>query len=1387
MFRYYKNMLFFVKNSFVYRGGGEDRDETVIEQPYPIIQETKESSDWKESTLFAGRQVTPSIKQSYYKVYVRETNGKSDIKIVRPIFRWDVVLKGIPKGREQDAIDEVMKKDLGLIAGNELIWDDTRGKLEGTREDYESNKPLRVGDLGEQKAFFDSLLDDTDLTLSELNSINYDKIEKILRQSFSANYQKDDIFINNRNDLIIAIDKVISDYHKRLRQGDPNFKNHPRFEQFVKYKETITNSIIADGKEFVDSIDKLGLAELLDTYKKAGTDDGKRYTLLQKIVDKHITGKGNSLAFGSDGKIVINTLDEKQKLVEAKDLDSVNIINTVSQSDLKGDVLRNIISDTGFDINSEKPDYPTLIPKILKKYEIKDDAGGIFVFHDIFRRKSDLRLAIQEKLIGKPDIKIQRDLDFVLDYIDNQKSYPQETILKATEMANLRKSGYDPTTVEGAARIEKAIKSGNVVNTILNDIKSANGGLVGAAIFIGSIIGLFLGGKWRTAALWSLGIQILGPAAEQLAHKWGLAEYILKDLNTQKTGETGGLVAGLENPFKKVDITIKNIPKKYEEVYGNMYKKNISGSADKMIFPQDYAQIFSCLVQKHEVRNMDLNVVKTGLANGDSPKDILGKANIPKKYIKGILQTSGKDKIIDDADRNISDADMKLFLELLVSQAEPLDKTLGDVFVKGQETPTEYLDNKVYGIENTAISAEMDKISFSSPARSKLDEIVGRTKEIFSVENTVAKFDNTKRIEQINAIIVDLNKLKTIDISLTASIDIIIGEYEKVIKNINLGIKVDDFKSKAKKEGELFPGMSYITDTANTGLGLLSTAVGYLKLDPSNVPKQFKELDLNKIDELIKEGESIFILSGNTSEQKKEIEKIIVLLKEKKLAFLRSKDRLDTTIPKGKMSEKTKDSFVLLIESNHEYYDKSIKKIDLKSLPSSESLLGYNNLLVQNYEGLLFLQSIVDIDDTKLGKKGKNIKTLAQIKLEEYKNPVTGFEKNLKDYIEKKKIELSQIDIARSNLENIKSNEEKFIKIKEEFIKDGVIYDNLNKLGEIYGIEALTTKGNSISDFEEYYNQLLGKTINLDSGGFKAKLDEVEQCISKKIIELINSEKLPDLNKLDITKEEQIAKFVNEVKAYKKKLNEFLSSNKELVNLKLTELNGKIGELEQKFISGLTGDINNNANLADKWKKIKNDLDYNENGFDNELINKTKQIHIAKIKSFTNINDLKIYLGGQKENLNGIEQEISIKIITLFKSSLNGVNDIAGLKVLKSDYQIQGNKLLGIFKCDDYKQSLIDKIVTFKTGDLWKEDASIFSSYETFYNNYNSKFTKLQTDRIQFLGFALKDYLDDFNGYSTDQAFINIVGEEKLKNEVNNVTTDINSKLKKYADRLMQQ
>lgn len=1208
-------MLFFVKNSFVYRGWGEDRDETVIEQPYPIIQETKESSDWKESTLFAWRQVTPSIKQSYYKVYVRETNWKSDIKIVRPIFRWDVVLKWIPKWREQDAIDEVMKKDLWLIAGNELIWDDTRWKLEWTREDYESNKPLRVGDLWEQKAFFDSLLDDTDLTLSELNSINYDKIEKILRQSFSANYQKDDIFINNRNDLIIAIDKVISDYHKRLRQWDPNFKNHPRFEQFVKYKETITNSIIADWKEFVDSIDKLWLAELLDTYKKAWTDDWKRYTLLQKIVDKHITWKWNSLAFWSDWKIVINTLDEKQKLVEAKDPDSVNIINTVSQSDFKGDVLRNIISDTWFDINSEKPDYPTLIPKILKKYEIKDDAWWIFVFHDIFRRKSDLRLAIQEKLIWKPDIKIQRDLDFVLDYIDNQKSYPQETILKATEMANLRKSWYDPTTVEWAARIEKAIKSGNVVNTILNDIKSANWWLVWAAIFIWSIIGLFLWWKWRTAALWSLWIQILWPAAEQLAHKWWLAEYILKDLNTQKTWETWWLVAWLENPFKKVDITIKNIPKKYEEVYWNMYKKNISWSADKMIFPQDYAQIFSCLVQKQDVRQMKLDDVKTKLANWDNPKDILWDANIPKKYIKWILQSKWKDKIIDDADRNISDADMKLFLELLVSQAEPLDKTLWDVFVKWQETPTEYLDNKVYGIENTAISAEMDKISFSSPARSKLDEIVWRTKEVLSVDNAKATAEeliwiNKNRKEQIQWIITELDKLRTIDPSISTNIDTIIKQYKNVLEWLNLDTKIVEYKAKAFDNGELFPWMEYIKDAANAWISWISTVVWYAKIGRGITLDKLQKLDPSEIDILVSEWKTLLTQTWVSELQRSEINVTILKLKEKKLTLLRSKDRLNPA-QNWKMSTETQTVFADLIESNSAEYTKKIDWINLVNKPTPETIWEYSSLLAKNYEWIMFLQSILDIDDSLLWAEWTKMKATTKIKIDAYNDKWTWFEANLKAYIWLKQTELVDINnsLSSATIDTIKTSWTEFQKIKTEFIKEWIVVNSLNTLWQKFGIDALKTSWNAIEDFEKYYKESLWTTIDLGSSVFKTKLDEVEMTISNRITELIEIQLQPVLP-TDISNQQELDRFKSDLISYNTKIEQFKDTNADLVKAKWVEVNAAIWKIEWLFLAELTKstDLPAISQLSTKWESFKKDLKYDGKAFKEAYEKKTDEI-----------------------------------------------------------------------------------------------------------------------------------------------------------------------------------
>lgn len=1207
MLRYYKNMLFFVKNSFVYRGWGEDRDDTVIEQPYPIIQESKETSDWKESTLFAWRKLPWSIKQSDYKVYLKEYSWKSDIKISRWVFSNDVVIKWIPKWNEQPVIDEVMKLDLSVIAGKELLWDETKGKLEWTREDYESNKPIMIEDLREQEVFFNWLLGDSDLSLSELDSINYNKLEKVLRQSFSTNYKKDDTFIKNRSDLINSIDKVIAEYHKRLRQQDPNFNNHSRFEQFIRYKENITNSIISDWKNFIDSVEKLSLAELLDTYKKAWTDDWKRYTLLQKIVDKHITWKWNSLAFWLNWEIVIKTLDENQKQVDAKDQDSINILNTVSQSDLKSDVLRNIISDSWLDITKDNPDYQILIPKILDKYNIKDDSDWVFVFHDIFRRKDELIKTIQDKLKNNNDLKVARDLNFVLDYINNQQSYPKEILEKATEISVLRKSWYDPTTSEWMNRIEKALKNWNAVNTILNDIRSANWWLVWAAIIIGSIIWLFMWWKWRTAALWSLWIQILWPGIEQLAHKWGLAEYIMSDMEKWKPWETGSTIAWLENPFKSVDVTIKNLPKKYEDVYWDMYKKNTSWEADKMIFPQDYAQIFSCLVQKQDVRKMDLNAVKTKLANWDSPNDILWDANIPKKYIKWILQSKWKDKIIDD-DRNISSEDLKLFLELLVSQAEPLDKTLWDVFVKWQETPTEYLDNKVYGIENTAISTEMDKISFSSPARTKLDEIVWRTNEIFSVENAVAKFDNTKRKEQIQWIITELENLKATNPSISTNIDTIITQYNNVLELLNLDSKIVDYKAKAFKGGDLFPWMEYIKNAANIWISWISAVVWYAKIWQGITLDKLQKLDPSEIDTLVAEWKTLLTQAWVSELQKTEINAIILKLKEKKLTLLRSKDRLNPT-QNWKMSTETQTVFADLIESNSAEYTKKINWVNLINKPTSETIWEYSSLLAKNYEWIMFLQSIIDIDDSMLWTEWAKMKAAAKIKIDSYNDKWTWFEANLKVYIAWKQKELVDINnsLSSATIDTIKMSWTEFQKIKAEFTKEWIVVDSLNKLWETFGIEALTTTWNSIADFEAYYNQILWTPIDLGSSVFKTKLDEVEMTISNRITELIEIQPQPVLP-TDISNQQELDIFMNETENYKKKLNEFSLDNKDLVDAKLDIINWIIWELEIMFVNWLNDNISDNTKLANKWKSIKEYLKYDWDNFEKSYNFKLEEI-----------------------------------------------------------------------------------------------------------------------------------------------------------------------------------
>lgn len=1293
MFKYYKNLISIIKlnyenddqfwSSWFYHH--EKALETVKDSVKGTMEDNKDknkiqkdtsstvSKDWTESNIFAWRHITDNISQVDYKVYKRNSLNEwfVDIKIDTGIFDcWDIIMEWVPVWLEQDVVNKVMKLSLSKLKWKKLIWNNTSWDLDSIRGDIESQKTLTIKDLEEQRNFFNNLLNDNDISNKELNSINYSKINMILRQSFSWWQEKSTEFIETRNDLLISINAVIAEYQRRLGLNDQNFKQDPKFEDFIVYKEKVINSLISNWKEFIKSIDKLSLSELLDTYKKLEKDESKRYMILQKIVDKHISWKWNHLAYWENWQIVIETSDTGLITVDgdilqpaplnyvvqstspqikhtkiANDLDSQNIISTISQEDLKWEMIRDVVSNSWFDVENESPNYDIIIPKILNNYGIKEDTWWPFVFHDIFTRKDELINKIQEKLSNSKDVKLKKDLNFVLDYISNQSSYPQKVIEKATQMSVLRNSWYDPTTTDWINRIENAFKEKHWVKTIINDLMSANWWLVWAAVVIWSIIGFFLWWNWRKASLIIMWISVFWPAAEQLAHKWGLVDYILKDTEEQKLWKEWKMIAWLENPFKDVDITIKNLPDKYDDKYIEMYKKNTSRVADKMIFPQDYWQIFSGLVQNKIIRDFSLNDFKNRFNKWESPKDILWKANIPKKYVKEILQSKWKDTIIEGDDRNLRDNDIKIFFELLLLQAEDWDKTLWDVFVKWQEKSTEYLDKNKFSSENTIISTEIDKIPFSSQVRAELVTILWRTKEIFSVDNAQATAEEliwikTKRKEQINKIIIDLEVLKWKDTNIDWNIDKIIGEYNKVRELIDLWIKTDEYKAKSQKEWELFPWLSIIKDTANTWLGLLSTAVWYLKLDPSIVPQKLEELDLNKIDNLIKEWESLLT---NNKEQDLEINKIITSLKEKKLWILRSKDRLNTTLQNWMMGLETQKVFASLLESNHVYYADMVNKIKLEIKPTSESIEGYSNLLVSNYEWIIFLKSIINIDDSRLGNKWKIIKTLAQIKIDLYDEKNTWFKKNLQDYIEKKKNELSSIDINNINLENIKSTEDQYIKIKEEFIKDGVISKNLNKLWVIFGIEALTTTGNSIADFEAYYNQILWTQINLDSGGFKNKLDEVELNVKSKEIELINSEPLPTLP-TDISKQSDLDRFKSDLISYNTKIEQFKDTNADLVKAKWVEVNAAIWKIEWLFLAELTKltDLPAISQLSTKWESFKKDLKYDGKAFKEAYEKKTDEIWE------------KIFYESLK-NIKNIPEEI--------KSDLKGLNkDIPWLK-----------------------------------------------------------------------------------------------------------------------------
>jgi hypothetical protein len=72
---------------------------------------------------------------------------------------------------------------LSAISNKDLILGDTKSSLETHKVQVESNEPLDIKDLDQQISFFDNMLSDSYLSSSEIKSINYQKIQRIIIQS----------------------------------------------------------------------------------------------------------------------------------------------------------------------------------------------------------------------------------------------------------------------------------------------------------------------------------------------------------------------------------------------------------------------------------------------------------------------------------------------------------------------------------------------------------------------------------------------------------------------------------------------------------------------------------------------------------------------------------------------------------------------------------------------------------------------------------------------------------------------------------------------------------------------------------------------------------------------------------------------------------------------------------------------------------------------------------------------------------------------------------------------------------------------------------------------------------------------------------------------------
>ena len=1223
-----------------------------------------------------------------------EIRENPNYKIILDYLDWVTFNKAEALIAYKSLFDEE-KLELKNIIEKRKVSTEAKDKLKAFDEEIK-NKQLaekllkeKISEnLTEQTTKINDILFDGLIYKTELDSLDYDLIWNLLTQSHTTNLSKSGNFIKERWGLIVALGLLVQKYNEMKWLKVATLKNHEGLDKLISnMPQIIWNMISMEIWAFSEKIKTMWLDERLHWYKKLDDQKEKQVLIAWVIIEEEITAKWHVLSYTDSWEIIVTEKDGK----EIKN-DKINKILSeekgISKEHLKIFALNSIIKSIWLDFVKEWSDYEKVINSILNKNFNKKE----LVFNDLFMDKEGSKTKLETKLtdLKTPDannvldITAINEIQFVLDYIKNQASYPVKVIEQAKVVWVLEKTWFDIKTVDWREKLMKAFSEWKGIKTLMGELMWANWGMVWIAVIGFIIFWLFKWKNYLKTALWLLGFWIFGPALEEMAHKYWLEVPWLWD-DSKRSWEWNQFEA--QRHFESIDITIPNLPDKYNTAYNNMYRANYEKPMADRIYEQDYAQIFGQLVTNKDFNELNLETIKRQLNNWDTIKTIFsGEITPPTTYIDWLITSEKGEKIAEG--RIIDDKKIRRFLNLLVVQADDWDKTVWDIFVENQVKAEGYINWETEF--NNQLSAIISWIPLSKLSKD-IEEITKETTKIFSLKNLEAIFWDKAKIEQLWGVITKLETLRnwyTDTLSYEYKIiSEILEKYTWLKNKKDAELDIATFESETRKNWWLRAMWveEILKNWANSAIWWFSTLVWTFWNTPEFIPNKFAINDIKNIETLIKDSETkISSLSESLSTADKEkIEKrlkdLIIELKEKKLAMLK---RLSEEWTDAEKTQAKTDSLLVLwdlMNTNSKEYLEGIKWMEtsMNELWNlQENYSDYIGVLTMNYGNIKTLQELKSVDYENLKDalwndlpwmaiKTKAIELLKKFE-DDFINNINAKKKEIDDKITEINWKITGMTLDNSagitkeykDLHGLVIVENPITKLAfftNEYIYKNLWFDSWRK-----------DNYNNLPEVLEIFVSWLGWSFDWGSAGIVWTLNDTEKALNTKKTKLQEEFEIKLTLPSDVNNEIELNNFVEEIKKLKKTVNWFeeIDWADTVKKRKLDEIDDKIKEIIVLFKN----------KLEDLWD------DYNEVSKLNDLYIRTIWWNWVDAK---NLDSSFVNLYNTKEE--EIKEKIFQKMLEVKKFSELSEPQKRIIKVFIWDYKGKGNEL------DDYlKNILID-------------------------------------------------------------------------------------------------